>query len=118
MSITTLLDQRLSFQRQQISPDASGGSSRAFATLLSGVPCSISPASASIAADYARRDMVVDSHVYTTADLDSLLAGGARLGDRFTDGTNFYLVKAVLKSANAAVSSEVLYQVDCERRVA
>ena len=114
--ISSLLDQRLSLQRQQITPDASGGSSRTFTTLLANVACAVSPASASIAADYARRDMVVDSHIYTTADLDSLIAGGVRLGDRFTDGTNFYLVKAVLKSANSAVSNEVLYQVDCERR--
>ena len=50
-------------------------------------PARSQPASASIAADYARRDMVVDSHVYTTADLDTLIPGGVRLGDRFTDGT-------------------------------
>ena len=85
--------------------------------MLGNVPCAVQPASASIAADYSRRDMVVDSHVYTTADLDSLITGGVRLGDRFTDGAAFYLVKAVRKSANSAVSNEVLYQVDCEKRV-
>src|SRR5580692_7794343 len=110
--ISSLLDRLLTLQRQQITPDASGGSSRSFTTLQSNLPCAISPASASIAADYARRDMVVDSHVYTTADLDSLVAGGVKLGDRFTDGTAYYMVKAVLKSANSAVSNEVIYQVD------
>jgi hypothetical protein len=114
--ISSLLDQRLSLQRQTITPDASGGSTRAFNTLLNNVACAVAPASASIAADYARRDMVVDSQVYTTADLDSLVSGGVQLGDRFTDGSANYLVKAVKKSANSAVTSEVLYEVDCERR--
>jgi len=118
MSISALLDQKLSIQRQQVTSDASGGAERAFTTLLSNVPFSINPASAAISADYARRDMIVDHRAYTTADLDSALPNGLRLGDRLTDGTVFYLVKAVKKSANAMVSSEALYEVDCERRVA
>jgi hypothetical protein len=116
MSFSTLLDQRLSIQRQTITPDPSGGAGRSFSTLLSSVPCAVAPASAAIAADYARRDLVVDYHVYTTADLDSLIPGGLGLRDRLTDRTVFYLVKAVKKSANAMVSSEVVYQIDCERR--
>jgi hypothetical protein len=116
MSISALLDQHLTIQRQQITRDASGGATRSFVTLLGGVSCSIAPASASISADYARRDMIVDHHVYMNADLDSLIAGGLQLGDRLTDGASIYLVKAVRKSANAMVSSEVLYQVDCERK--
>ena len=47
-------------------------------------------------------------------EIEPLVAGGARLGDRFTDGTKSYLVKTVKKSANALVSAEPLYQVDCE----
>jgi hypothetical protein len=117
MSISILLDQSLTIQRQTITPDASGGSTRTFTALLTNVACAVSPASAAVAADYARRDMIVDSHVYTTADLDSLLTGGLRLGDRITDGTIYYLVKGVKKSANAAVSSDVIYQADCERRI-
>ena len=116
MSISALLDQRLAIQRQQVTPDASGGAARTFTTLLSNVPFSVAPTSAAISADYARRDMIVDHHLYTTADLDSIVTDGVRLGDRLTDGVVFYLVKAVKKSANAMVSSEVLYEVDCERR--
>jgi hypothetical protein len=118
MSLSTLLDQRLAIQRQQVTSDASGGAARTFATLLSNVPFSISPASAAVTADYARRDMIVNHRAYTTADLDTILAGGLRLGDRLTDGSVFYLVKAVKKSANAMVTSEALYEVDCEMRVA
>ena len=66
---------------------------------------------------YARRDIVVDHHLFTTTDLDSDLPGGIHLGDRFTDGTIYYLVKGILKSANAQVRAEVLYQIDCERRL-
>jgi|SRR6185437_16171273 len=116
MSISLLLDQHLTIQRQQITRDASGGATRTFATLLSGVACSVMPASTSMSGDYARRDMTVDHHIYITADLNGLIDGGLRLGDRLTDGNNFYLVKAVKKSANSMVSGEVLYQVDCERK--
>jgi len=76
----------------------------------------VSPASASVVADYARRDLVVNYHVYTTTDLDTAVAGGVGLTDRLTDGTRYYLVKAVLKSANQLVTSEILYQLDCELR--
>jgi hypothetical protein len=117
MSISTLLDQRLSIQRQQLTADASGGSVRSFTTLLANIPCAVSPARSAVKADYARRDIVVDHHIFTTTDLDTALSGGIRLGDRLTDGTIYYLVKGVMKSANAQVSSEILYQVDCERRI-
>jgi hypothetical protein len=114
MSISSLLDQSLTLQRQTISRDGSGAAVRTYATLLANVPCAISPAGASVVADYARRDVIVTYTIYTTADLDTLVSGGARLGDRLTDGTKSYLVKAVKKSANALVSSEPLYQIDCE----
>jgi hypothetical protein len=117
MSISLLLDQTFALQRQQVASDASGGATRTFATLLAQVPCATEPASAAISADYARRDMLVDSHVYTTANLDALVSGGVQLGDRFATGSAYFLVKAVCKFANAAVSGEVLYRVDCERRV-
>jgi hypothetical protein len=114
MAISALLDQTLTLQRQAISRDGSGGAVRTYATLLANIACAVSPAGASVVSDYARRDVIVTYHVFTTADLDTLVAGGARLGDRFTDGTKSYLVKAVKKSANAMVSSEPLYQIDCE----
>ncbi|HEX4123742.1 MAG TPA: hypothetical protein VHY37_03385 [Tepidisphaeraceae bacterium] len=115
MSLSTLLDRSLTYQRQAITPDGSGGAVRTFATLLVAVPCAISPASAAVATDYARRDMIVDYSIYTTADLDSLLAGGPMLGDRLVDGVVYYLVKTLKKSANAAVSGLPLYQFDCQR---
>ena len=115
MSISTLLDRKLSLQRPAISRDASGGAVRAYSSLLTNLPCAIAPATAKIAADYARRDMIVDHHIYTTSDLDALIPGGVKLGDRLADGAVFYLVKALKKSANAAVSSDPMYQIDCER---
>jgi hypothetical protein len=103
MSISTLLDKKLSLQRPALTRDASGGALRAYSSLLANIPCAIAPATAKIAADYARRDMIVDHHVYTTTDLDTLIPGGVKLGDRFAEGAVFYLVKAVKKSANTAV---------------
>lgn len=117
MSLTALLDQLLAYERPTISADASGGTVRGFAQLAAGIPCSVAPATAKVVADYARLDMVVNYHVYTTADLESLVSGGPKLNDRLTAGSAHYLVRAVKKSANAQITSEVLYQLDCERRV-
>jgi hypothetical protein len=116
MSLTALLDRTLTLERQVVAADASGGATRTFSALLTNVPCAVAPASASVVADYARLDMIVDYHVYTTLDLDAAIPGGAKLGDRFTDGSVHYLVKVVKKSANAQITSAVLYQLDCERR--
>jgi hypothetical protein len=117
MSLTALLDQSLSLERQTVTLDSSGGSMRTFAQIASAIPCMIEPASASVIAAYARLDMVVNYTVYTTMDLDTLISGGVKLGDRLTDGSVYYVVKAVKKSANAVITTEVLYQLDCERRI-
>lgn len=117
MSLTALLDQSLNLERQSVSADASGGSIRSFSAILNNLPCTVAPASASVVADYARRDMIVDYHVYTTTDLDTLVPGGVKLGDRLSNGSVYYLVKDVKKSANKQITSEPLYQLDCERRL-
>src|SRR5690242_2465494 len=102
MSLTALLDQLLAYERPTVSADASGGSVRAFAQLLPAIPCSVTPATAKVVADYARLDMVVNYHVYTTADLDTLLPGGGpKLNDRLSAGGVHFLVRAVKKSGNA-----------------
>jgi hypothetical protein len=115
MSFAALLDQKLNLERQTVTPDGSGGSSRSYSAIASNVPCAVSPASASVVADYARLDMLVNYSVYTTTDLDAL-TGGVIVGDRLTNGSVYYLVKAVKKSANAVIATEILYQLDCELR--
>ena len=117
MSLTALLDQTLNLERPTLSADASGGTIRTFAAVLSNIPCSVAPASGLVVTDYARRDMIVDYSAYTTADLDTLVPGGVKLGDRLTNGTVYYLVKDVKKNVNKQITSEVLYQLDCERRM-
>ena len=116
MSLTALLDQRLTLERQTVTADASGGSTRAFAAVLNNIPCAVAPARASVVSDYARRDMIVNYTIYTTLDLDAVVSGGVALTDRLTDGAVYYLVKDVKKSANAQITAELLYQLDCERR--
>jgi hypothetical protein len=116
MSLTALLDRTMNLERQTATADGSGGTVRTFAAILTNVPCALTPAAASVVADYARLDMIVNYTVYTTADLDILVTGGAQLGDRFTDGSVHYLVKAVKKSANALITAEPLYEIDCESR--
>lgn len=115
MSISSLLDRKLVLQRATISRDASGGITRTYAALLSNIPASVAPATAQISADYARRDMIVNHHLYTTIDLDSAVPNGVRLGDRLVDGSTYYMVKAVKKSSNAQISTDVMYQIDCEK---
>jgi hypothetical protein len=117
MSLTALLDQPLNLERATLSADASGGIIRTFAAALSNIPCAVAPASASVVTDYARRDMIVDYTAYTTTDLDTLVPGGVKLGDRLTNGAVYYLIKDVKKNANKQITSEVLYQLDCERRM-
>ena len=113
MSLSALLDQSLSLQRATITADGSG----AAVQVCDGIGERRVRGGArehAVVVDYARRDVIVTYHVYTTADLDTLVAGGANLGDRLTDGTRYYLVKAVRKSANSLVSADPLYQLDCE----
>ena len=117
MSLTALLDQSFAYERATSTQDPSGGSTRTFSQLLPALPCAISPATAKVTADYARQDILVNYHVYTTADLDTLVPSGPKLNDRLTTNTTHYLIKAVKKSANALITSEVLYQLDCERRI-
>jgi hypothetical protein len=117
MSLSALLDQSFTLERPPLTPDPSGGATRTYSPLVSNIPCALSPATAKVVADYARLDMLVNYHVYTTADLDTLIPGGPKLNDRLTAASNHYLIKAVKKSANALVTSEPLYQLDCERRV-
>jgi hypothetical protein len=117
MSLTSLLDQSLALERQTVSADGSGGSVRTFAQIAGAIPCMTEPAGARVVADYARLDMLVDYHVYTTANLDTLVSGGVRLGDRLGNGSVYYLIKAVRKSGNAQITDEALYQLDCERRI-
>jgi hypothetical protein len=117
MSLSALLDQTFSYDRPTLTPDSSGGATRSYSQLLPTLPCAISPATAKVVSDYARLDMLVNYHVYTTANLDTLIAGGPKLNDRLTSSTTHYLIKAVKKSANALVTNEVLYQLDCERRI-
>jgi len=116
MSLTALLDRTMNLERPTPYADGSGGTVRTFAAILTDVPCTVAPASASVVADYARLDMIVNYTLYTTTDLDTLVTGGVSLGDRFTDGTVYYLVKAVKKSANGTITAEVLYEIDCEIR--
>ena len=117
MSLSSLLDQKLTLQRQTVTRDASGGLVRSFTQLLANVPATVCPASAKVAADYARRDMIIDHRIYTTTDLNAVISGGVRLGDRLTDGAVFYLVKAVKRTENKVISSEIVYEIDCEKRV-
>jgi hypothetical protein len=116
MSLSSLLDQKLTLQRAAITQDASGGTTRTFANILADIPCLPEPAAASVIADYARRDMLVNYTVYTTADLDSLITGGVKINDRLTDGGPvYYVIKTSRKNANSQISNEVLYQLDCEK---
>jgi len=116
MSLSSLMNVKLTLQRATTTSDASGGTTRSFTDLLADIPCLADPATTKVIADYARRDMLVNYSVYTTTDLDALLpTGGVKINDRFTDGSLFYVVKASRKNANLQISNEVLYQMDCER---
>ena len=60
----------LTHERASDQPDAAGGRRRSWATLASGVPCWMQPASARIRELFARREMAVTHSVYVATDLD------------------------------------------------
>ena len=115
MSFSALLDRHLIIQRQEETPAPGGGTILTFGTLLSNIPCAVSPASAFITAQYASRGIVVDHHIYIGSDLDSLLSGGLQVGDQLTQNGVNYGVKAVKKFSNEVISADAIYQIDCER---
>lgn len=119
--IATLLTYSFTLQRSVQTQDASGGVSRTWSDVLQNVPLSVQPASARTVTNYAIRQQVVSHKLYTNIDMDaaaSLLGGtvgGAKIGDRWSDGAgNYYLVKDYYKRFNPAITPEPLCVTDCE----
>lgn len=109
---SALLDQVVSIERQTPATDSAGGTTRTFAVALSNIPAAIQPASSRIVESFARRSISVDTMIYTTTDLNALLAGGLKAGDRIVDANSTkYVVQGVKKQLNQVLSTEPLYEI-------
>ena len=114
----TLLDTTISIYRATLGQDAGGGTTRTFPSTptLANVPAAVQPASAREQDIWSRRDIVIDTAIYTTSDLDTLLSGGLKLQDQIKDaGGVTYVVQGFVKSLNTVISTEPLYKIVCRR---
>lgn len=113
-----LLDQNLAYQRSIPAPDGGGGATRTWATKIAAMPCSVQSASSRTVYDFAQRGIQINRAIYTTSDLDALLAGGPGVGDRIV-GLNgmYYIVQGSNRDQNLMISSEPIYRLDCQTLV-
>lgn len=120
MSFSALLDKTANLERPTTTKDPSGASTRSFGTALSGIACAVMPATSKIRQDYAMRQMVVDHVITTTTNLDTATnllggtVGGAKLGDRWLLGGEYYIVRGYERLGNTVFTAETLYQSICE----
>jgi len=113
-----LIDQVLPYQRSTNTPDGAGGSTQGWTQIIAAVPVSIQPATSTDILRFAQRGIKVDFKIYTTLDLNALLSGGIRIGDRFAAPSNvYYVVRDYKRDQNFNLSSEPLYCIGCERLI-
>lgn len=114
---STLIDQTANVERQTVGVDASGGTTKTFAAVITGVPVSIQPMKSQTIEEYMRRAINVDTTVYTTMDLNAMLSGGLKSGDRFNADGIYFIIYGVRKKLNLVLSPEPLYEVACKELI-
>jgi hypothetical protein len=120
MSFTAILDRYATLSRQVVTKGTSGEDVKTFNNALAQIKIAIVPVSAKIRNEYAVIDQVVTHKIITTTNLDtatSLLGGplgGAKIGDRWNDGRNTYLVQDYYAEENFTISREGLYVSVCQ----
>jgi hypothetical protein len=75
MSLAALCTHEADIESVTHAADTYGGQTATFAAFLSGVPCSLQPASGRIVEEFARRGMRVDFTMYSPTDISGALAG-------------------------------------------
>lgn len=113
----TLLDTTINIYRATKGQDAGGGTTRTFpgTPTLANLAATIQPASAREQDLWSRRNIVIDSIIYTNADLDSLLSGGLQLFDQIKDAAGIvYVVKGFQPWKNAVIG-DPYYKIICQR---
>src|SRR5690242_473571 len=104
-----LFDKLITHERGTATKGAIGGTAWSYSTQTSNVAAAIYPAKAHVTSEYARRNIRVNYHIATDADL------GAKIGDRFNYGGAFYVVHGVGRFDNGALGSLVVVVHDCEK---
>lgn len=94
MSLLSLLNKIVSFQRPVAGVDATGGTTRTWTVINAAMVCGIQPETARVKQDYAQLNLTVTHAVYLAADIS------AKLGDRIVDGSDIYLVQDYKRFSN------------------
>ncbi len=112
---SALMDKTISVERATTTKDAGGGTLRSFASVASGLTASIQPMRGSEQDLYLRRNITVDTTIYTEADLATLLTGGLKVEDRIIgpDGQKYVVRGGILPKSNTVISPVPLYQIAC-----
>lgn len=110
-----LIDTSLAYQQFSAAPDGTGGTTQSWVTVVSNFPCAIQPSSSNTVIAYAKRQITVDTAIYTTTDLDNIVTNGINSGDKLTDGSSFWIVKGFQRQQNSILSPEPIYRIDCEQ---
>lgn len=110
------MDKTISVQRATVTKDAGGGNLRSFATVASGLAASIQPMKGYEQDQFFRRNITVNTTVYTEADFSSLLTNGLQVEDRIIgpDGQKYVVRGGILPKSNTQISPLPLYQIACE----
>lgn len=114
----TLIDSTAALNRLAQTQDASGGTVTTSSQVIASVGVCIQPASSRTIEDYARRDITIDTMIYSVYDFDSLLSGGLKLNDIFVQGGFNFIVQGIAKQLNLVLSSEPLYEIVARRTIA
>lgn len=116
MSISALIAEHgkaASHLRPTATKDSSGGYTKTFATIATGIPCWKQPATALVQERYARLELTVDSTLYFDADV------GYQDGDAFTlPDTPSGRVLKVHGYRGADAGLEVMWRADVEEQPA
>jgi hypothetical protein len=76
----------------------------------------VQPARGSEVDLFLRRNINIDTTIYTEADLATLLTGGLKVEDRIIgpDGQKYVVKGGILPKSNTIISPLPLYQIACQ----
>lgn len=80
--------------------------------LASGIPAAIQNASDTAVNSYNLRNVTVDTVVYAL-NVDPLIVGGLKLGNRLVYGGAVYKIEHIIRSNNEGVASDTLFKLGC-----
>ncbi len=93
MAFSILLNELVDYQRETPAPDAAGGVTMTFPTVLTDVEASIRSAGTSTILRYAQRNITISHKILVDLDMFTAVTGGVKPGDRLVQGSTTYVIK-------------------------